>query len=94
LFQCIGQCGVSKYAISFGGRGRKSILPSDVHSKARYHDFYVASLMSSVTLVVDFDGQNNLDKEDQLVIFYRGRAHVGSKDSVFHLSNVEGRAVE
>ncbi len=50
--------------------------------------------MSSVTLVVDFDGQNNLDKEDQLVIFYRGRAHVGSKDSVFHLSNVEGRAVE
>jgi len=68
---------------SFGGRGRKSILPVDVHSKAEDHDFHVVSLTPSVTLVVDFGGRNNLDEEDQMVSLYRGCAHVCLKDSIF-----------
>ncbi len=84
----------SKVLVSFGGRGRKSILPSDVHSKVGDHDFDVASLTPSVTLVVDFDGRNNLDEEVQLASFYRGRAHVCLKDSIFQSSNVEKHAVE
>ena len=54
----------------------------------------MVSLRPSVTLVVDFDGRNNLDEEVQLLSFYRGRAHVCLKDYIFQPSNAERYAVE
>ena len=40
-------------AVSFGGRGRCSILPSNVKANACDHDFKVVSLTPSVTFRVD-----------------------------------------
>ena len=39
--------------MSFGGRGRCSILPTDAKVIACYHDFKVVSLTPSVTLRVE-----------------------------------------
>ncbi len=52
------------------------------------------SLTPSVTLVVDFDGRNDIDEEKKMVSFYRGSAHVSLKDSIFQPSNAERHAVE
>ena len=40
-------------AVAFGGRGRRSILPTDVQAIAGDHDFKIVSLTPSVTLRVD-----------------------------------------
>jgi hypothetical protein len=45
-------------AVSFGGRGRCSILPTDVKVIAYDHDFKIVNLTPSVTLRVD-------DKRDE-----------------------------
>ena len=79
-------------AISFGGRGRKSILPADVVPRAGDHDFHVVSLTPSVTLVVDFDGTESRDLG--LTSFYKGQAHVCLKDAIFQPSHAERHAVE
>ena len=65
-----------------------------MQSKACDHDFYVVSLTPSVTLVVDFDGDENIGEEEILVSFYRGNAHVCLKDSIYQPSNVERHDVE
>ncbi len=54
----------------------------------------MVSLTPSVTLVVDFDGRNDMDEEKKMVSFYRGSAHVCIKDSIFQPSNAERHAVE
>jgi hypothetical protein len=54
----------------------------------------VVSLTPSVTLVVDFDGDENIGEEEILVSFYRGNAHVCLKDSIYQPSNVERHDVE
>ena len=65
-----------------------------MQSKACDHDFYVVSLTPSVTLVVDFDGDENIGEEERLVSLYRGNAHVCLKDSIFQPSNAERHDVE
>jgi hypothetical protein len=40
-------------AMGFGGRGRRSIMPTDVTTIAGDHDFKIVSLTPSVTLRVD-----------------------------------------
>ena len=54
----------------------------------------MVSLTPSVTLVVDFDGRNDMDEEKKMISFYRGSAHVSLKDSIFQPSNAERHAVE
>ena len=54
----------------------------------------MVSLSPSVTLVVDFDGRNNLDEEDQLVRCYNGRALGYVKDSIFQASNADKYVVD
>jgi hypothetical protein len=53
----------------------------------------MVSLTPSVTLVVNFDGRNDIDDEKSSS-FYRGSAHVCLKDSIFQPSNAERHAVE
>jgi len=61
-----------------------------VQSKTSDHDFHaVIALTPSVTLVVDFDGDENIAEEKRILSFYRGNAHVCLKDSIFQLSNAE-----
>ncbi len=50
-------------------------------------------LTPSVTVVVNFDGRNDI-VDEELSNFYRGFAHVCLKDSVFQLSNVERHVFE
>ena len=45
--------GEPSLADAFGGRGKKSMLPSDVNVVAGDHDFHVVSLTLSVTLEVN-----------------------------------------
>jgi hypothetical protein len=45
--------GDPRLAVSFGGRGRCSILPSDVKAIAGDHDFKIVSLTPSLTLRID-----------------------------------------
>lgn len=66
-------------------------MSTDVIAKAG-HDFHVVSLTPSVTLFVDFDGTNGTDPRGSS--FYKGRAHVCLKDSIFQPSNAERHAVE
>ncbi len=58
-------------AVAFCGRGRRSILPTDVTSIAGDHDFKTVSLTPSVTLRVAV----SLDEEEDGISYYRG-AHV------------------
>ena len=55
-------------AVAFGGRGRRSILPTDVTSIAGDHDFKVVSLTPSVTLRVDVSH----DEGEDGTSYYRG----------------------
>jgi hypothetical protein len=55
-------------AVSFGGRGRCSILPSDCKAIAGDHDFKVVSLTPSVTLRVEVQP----DEGEDGTSFYRG----------------------
>ena len=55
-------------AVGFGGRGRRSILPSDVKAIAGDHDFKIVSLTPSVTMRVDA----NPDEGEDRTSFYRG----------------------
>jgi len=102
-FRCYNVCfllckyeniGEPECATSFGGRERKDILPAHVQSKASDHEFHVVSLTPRVSLVVDFDGGENIGEEERLASFYRGNAHVCLKDSIFQSSNVERHVVE
>jgi len=45
--------GESHLAVGLGGRGRRSILPTDVKAIAADHDFKIVSLTPSVNLRVD-----------------------------------------
>ena len=56
-------------AVSFGERGRRSILPTDLTSIAGDHDFKIVSLTPSVTLRVDV----SLDEGEDRTSYYRGR---------------------
>jgi hypothetical protein len=53
----------------------------------------VVSLTPSVTLVVNFDGRNDI-VDEKLSSFYRGSAHVCLKDSIFQPSNAKRHVVE
>jgi len=53
----------------------------------------VVSLTPNVTMVVNFDGRNDIIDE-KLSNFYRGSAHFCLKDSIFHPSNAERHVVE
>jgi hypothetical protein len=55
-------------AVAFGGRGRRSILPTDVQSIAGDHDFKIVSLTPSVTLWVEVKP----DEGDDMTSYYRG----------------------
>lgn len=55
-------------AVAFGGRGRKSILPSDINAVAGDHDFHVVSLTPSVTLEVGVPANEGED----MCSYYRG----------------------
>ncbi len=60
--------GETHLAVAFGGRGRRSILPTDVTSIAGDHDFKIVSLTPSVTLRVDV----SLDEGEDGISYYRG----------------------
>ena len=53
--------------IEFGGRGRKSIMPTDVNMRALDHNFHVVNLTPSVSLVVEVPTHGDADPS-----FYRG----------------------
>ena len=55
-------------AISFGGRGRLSILPTDVTSIAGDHDFKIVSLTPRFTLRVEVKP----DEGEDGTSYYRG----------------------
>jgi hypothetical protein len=55
-------------AVGFGGRGRRSIMPTDVTSIAGDHDFKIVSLTPSVTLRVEVKP----DEEEDGTSYYRG----------------------
>jgi hypothetical protein len=55
-------------AVGFGGRGRRSILPTDVKAIAGDHDFKIVSLTPSVTLRVDIKPDEGEDRTS----YYRG----------------------
>jgi hypothetical protein len=55
--------------VSFGGRGRSSILPSNVESVAGDHDFHVVNFMPSVCLHVDIKP----DEGQDMISYYRGK---------------------
>jgi hypothetical protein len=55
-------------AVSFGGRGRCSILPTDVKAVAGDHDFKIVSLTPSVTLRVEVKP----DEDEDGTSYYRG----------------------
>ena len=57
--------------MSFGGRGKKSILPSDTTAVAGDHDFHVLSLTPSVTLAVEIKD----DDGDAAQSYYRGECN-------------------
>ncbi len=69
--------------MSFGGRGRCSILPEDVQAVADDDDFHNVSLTPSVALYVFVQP----DEREDNVSYYRGQAHVWLKDSVFEGSS-------
>ena len=54
----------------------------------------MVSITPSVILVVDFDGNENIDEGERLASFYRGNAHVCLEDSIFQPSNAERHDVE
>ena len=62
------QVGEPHLAVGFGGRGRRSILPSDVNAVAGDHDFKIVSLTPSVTLRVDVKP----DEGEDTTSYYRG----------------------
>ncbi len=67
-------------AVSFGGRGRCSILPADVKAIAGDHDFKCVSLTPSVTLRVEVQP----DEGEDGTSYYRGKTKIdGAYDSVF-----------
>lgn len=53
--------------ICFGGRNRKSLMPTDVTITALDHDFHVVSLTPSVSLLVEVPSDTDADPS-----FYRG----------------------
>ena len=55
-------------AVSFGGRGRCSILPTDVKAIAGDHDFKIVNLTPSVTLRVEVQP----DEGEDCTSYYRG----------------------
>ena len=55
-------------AVSFGGRGRRNILPTDVTAVACDRDFKIVSLTPSVTLRVDV----KLNDGEDCTSYYRG----------------------
>ncbi len=55
--------------MSFGGRGRSSILPSNVESVAGDHDFHVVNFTPSVCLHVDIKP----DEGEDMISYYRGQ---------------------
>ncbi len=60
--------GESSLAIGFGGRGRRSIMPTDVKTIAGDHDFKIVSLTPSVTLRVNVKP----DEGEDGTSYYRG----------------------
>ena len=60
--------GEPELAVSFGGRGKKCIIPFDARAIAGDHDFHVVSLTPSVTLAMDVIS----DDSDQLLSYYQG----------------------
>ena len=69
-------------AVSFGGRGRCSILPTDVKAVAGDHDFKIVSLTPSVTLRVDVKP----DEGEDGTSYYRGEVVSFSVICMFTLS--------
>jgi hypothetical protein len=59
-------------AVSFGGRGRCSILPTDAKAIAGDHDFKVVSLTPSVTLRVEVSP----DEGEDCTSYYRGKSRL------------------
>ena len=55
--------------VSLGGRGRSSILPSNVESVASDHDFYIVNFTPSVCLRVDIKP----DEGQDMISYYRAR---------------------
>ena len=58
--------------VSFGGRGRCSILPSDVKANAGDHDFKVVLLTPRVTLRVEVKP----DEGEDGTSYYRGKTYM------------------
>ena len=60
--------GEPAFPVAFGGRGKRSILPTVVDAVAGDHDFHVVSLTPSVTLAVGVKP----DEGQDMVSYYRG----------------------
>ncbi len=58
--------------MSFGGRGRTSILPSNVITVAGDHDFHVVNFTPSVCLHVDIKP----DEGEDMISYYRGKPFI------------------
>ena len=58
--------------MSFGGRGRSNILPSNAESVAGDHDFHIVNFTPSVCLHVDI----NADEGQGMISYYKGKSPV------------------
>eukprot|EP00873_Tetraselmis_striata_P041898 jgi/Tetstr1/462162/TSEL_007227.t1 len=75
--------------ICFGGRNRKSLMPTDVTITAMDHDFHVVSLTPNVSLLVEVPSDTDADPS-----FYRGVPHVCLKDAITQASSAARHMVE
>ena len=58
-------------AVGFGGRGRRSNMPTDVTTITGNHDFKIVSLTPSITLRVDISP----DEEEDCTSYYKGEIY-------------------
>jgi hypothetical protein len=69
-------------AVGFGGRGRRSIMPTDVMSISGDHDFKIVSLAPSVALRADVKP----DEGEDVTSYYRGVLRFRPIDALVRLS--------
>ncbi len=67
VFHILVNIGEPHLPVSFGGRGRSSILPSNVETVAGDHDFHVDNFTPSVCLHVDIKP----DEGQDMISYYR-----------------------
>ena len=72
VFHNLVNIGEPHLPVSFGGRDRNNILPSNVESVAGDHDFYIVNFTPSVYLHVDIKP----DEGQDMISYYRGKSPV------------------